>query len=291
MAGRWILSWVELRGYAGVGQQPLRVDFDRPLVVLEGPNGSGKSTIVSGIEWALFGELALGGDFELAELKGGGTGPYLVYLNKDCAEAEVLVGFERAGSSLEWRRLRTRAKPRNDVVECLVDGRPTPADPVAVFGVTRELYTRAVAPQQGSLAAIVSLESKERDAALDRLFGIEELNVLAEGLSKAKGELARTVKLLEGRLTQAETDLRDEVKRRFDTRADFRSRAIAAGLKQAELTLEEARSRAASLSAGLSVRAPAPNATLSDMRSVHRKLVPAADTAWSHQVRPLAGDA
>jgi DNA repair exonuclease SbcCD ATPase subunit len=54
---RWVPAAVKLRGYGGVGADSFEFELDRPLIVLTGPNGSGKSTIVSAIEWALFGNL------------------------------------------------------------------------------------------------------------------------------------------------------------------------------------------------------------------------------------------
>jgi DNA repair exonuclease SbcCD ATPase subunit len=280
---RWVLAALQLRGYGGVGANSFELKLDRPLIVLTGPNGSGKSTIVSAIEWALFGELAVGGDFDIADLKGSGKDPHLVYLNRNCGEAEVVVRFEGDGSSLVWRRLRQRATPRakDDVVECTIDGRPVTADPLALLGVTPELYCRAVAPRQASLIALVSLERKERNAALDRLFGIEELNLLAEGMSKAKLELPRSLKELERRLDQAESGLWDEITRRFDLRARARGDALEAGIEKRQLSLEGCRSLAATLANELALPTVPEGAGLSEFQTLHERLVRAADAAWS----------
>lgn len=280
---RWVPAAVELRGYGGVGANSFEFELDRPLIVLTGPNGSGKSTIVSAIEWALFGNLALGGDFDITDLKGGGPGPHLVYLNRSCDEAEVAVRFEGDGSSLVWRRTRRLATPRakDDIVECMIDGRPVEADPLALLGVTPELYCRAIAPRQASLIALVSLESKDRNAALDRLFGIEELNLLAEGLSNAKLKFPRSLKELEGRLDQAESGLREEITRRFDRRAKARDDALEAGIEKARLSLEGCRSLAATLARELALSAAPEEAELPQLRALHNQLVEAADAAWS----------
>jgi DNA repair exonuclease SbcCD ATPase subunit len=279
----WVPVEVEVRGYGGVGPKSLALRLDQPLVVLTGPNGSGKSTIVSAIEWALFGDLTLGGDFDVAEFKGSGTGPHLVYLNRSCDEAEVVVHFEGNGSSLVWRRIRRRATPRpkDDIVECTIDGHPVAADPLPLLGVTAELYCRAVAPRQASLVALASLESKERDAALDRLFGIEELNLLAEGLSKAKLEFPSSLKELKRRLDQAESGLRDEITRRFDLRAKARDHALEAGIENSQLSLEGCRSLAASLARELALPTPGEGVELSELRTLHGQLAEAADAAWS----------
>jgi DNA repair exonuclease SbcCD ATPase subunit len=280
---RWAPVEVQLRGYGGVGATSLALPLDRPLVVLTGSNGCGKSTVVSAIEWALFGELALGGDFDVADLKGGGPSPHVVYVNRSCDEAEVVVRFEGGDSSLLWRRTRRRATPRpkDDVVECTIDGRPVAPDLLALLGVTPELYRRAIAPRQASLIALVSLESKQRDAALDRLFGIEELNLLAEGLSRAKLELPQTLRKLGGRLDQAESGLRDEITRRFDLRARARGAALEAGIENSRLSLEGCRSLTTSLARELGLPAPPEGAGLAELRTLHQQLIKAADAAWS----------
>jgi DNA repair exonuclease SbcCD ATPase subunit len=280
---RWVPAAVELCGYGGVGADSFVFELDRPLVVLTGPNGSGKSTIVSAIEWALFGALAAGGDFDIADLKGAGPDPHRVYLNRSCDEAEVVVRFESNGSSLVWRRIRRRATPRpkDDVVECTIDGSPVVADPLALLGVTSELYCRAVAPRQASLIALVSLESKDRNAALDRLFGIEELNLLAESLSKAKLEFPRSLKELEGRLDRAESGLRSEISQRFDLRAKARGDALEAGIEKRQLSLEGCRSLAATLARDLALSTTTEGARLSELRTLHERLVQAADAAWT----------
>jgi len=182
-----------------------------------------------------------------------------------------------------WRRIRQRATPRpkDDVVECTIDGRPVTADPLALLGVTAELYRRAVAPQQASLIALVSLKSKERNAALDRLFGIEELNLLAEGMSKAKLELPRSLKELERRLDQAESGLWDEITRRFDQRATARGNALEAGIERRQLNLEGCRSLAATLASELALPSVPEGAGLSELQVLHQQFVRVADAGWS----------
>jgi DNA repair exonuclease SbcCD ATPase subunit len=279
---RWVPAAVRLRGYGGVGADFFEFDLDRPLIVVFGPNGSGKSTIVSAIEWAIFGELAVGGDFDITDLKGSGTGPHLVYVNRNCDEAEVIVRFERTGSTLVWRRLRRRATPRpkEDLVECVINDSPVAADPLALFGVTSELYRRAVAPRQASLVALASLEDKDRNAALDRLFGIEELSMLAEGLSKAKLEFPRFLKDLERRLTEAESGLREEITRRFDRRTEVRGEALRAGIERSQLSLESCRSLTGTLARELALSTVPEGAGLAELQLLHGRLKEAADAAW-----------
>ncbi len=284
MGDRWTPLAIELRGFLGA-LSPLRLDLHHPLVILLGPNGSGKSTVVGAIEWVLFGDLALG-DVEIAELKGPGLERYRACLARGGDEAEVCLRLSRHGSTLEWRRLRRRAKPRpeDDLVECRIDGRAVPPDPVSLLGVGHDLYVRAIAPRQGALAALVSRESKERNAALDRLLGIEQLNTLCEGLGKARGELGRERQKVEESMETALADLRREVGWRFDRRREARERALAAGVGD-DLSLPGARALAATLAEELGVDPPSPEATRSDLGALHRRLEQAAEAAWT---RPAA---
>ncbi|MER3410613.1 MAG: hypothetical protein C4306_11150 [Thermoleophilia bacterium] len=279
MSERWMPQSIELRGFLGVGREPLRLELERPLTILVGPNGSGKSTIVSALEWALFGELELG-DVEPAELKGAGAGRYAVYLHRGCDEAEVVLRLRRDGSQLEWRRMRRRADPKRDIVACTLDGTSTEPDP-ALLGLTHPLYARAIAPRQTTLAVLVSRDERERDAALDVLFGIEELNVLCQGLSTAKSDLQREVRELEARLSTATVGVRRNVAWRFDRRAEARQRALETGLRGEELSLQGARRLAAELARELEIPLPSEDADLEELHALHAKLQEAADEAWA----------
>jgi DNA repair exonuclease SbcCD ATPase subunit len=177
--------------------------------------------------------------------------------------------------------LGVRQTGSGPLVECTIDGSPVEADPLVLLGVTAELYCRAVAPRQASLIALVSLESKERNAALDRLFGIEELNLLAEGLSKAKLALPQSLKKLEGRLDQAESGLRSEISQRFDLRAKARDDAIDVGIEKRQLSLAGCRSLATMLARELALPTVPEEAGLSELRTLHTQLIKAADAAWS----------
>lgn len=291
----WVPVRLEIRGYGGAGPQGLEVELDRPILVLQGPNGSGKSTILSAMEWALFGELRLPADFDLSELKGPGSGPRLVYLNRDAAAIEVTVQFQRDGSSLVWRRVRERgegSRQRQDAVEALLDGSPAaPASALSkpaerdevlrrLLGVDHELYARVIAPGQASLLGLLAAEGTERDRALDRLLGIEELNLLTAGTSRARADLVRTVGRLERQLREATARLEREIQDRFQRRQEARRRALEAGIARGELDLDGGRRLTAELAGELDLPAPSAQAALPELRLSQKGLLRAADEAW-----------
>lgn len=279
----WVLTSVEARGYGGIGGNAQTLKLDRPVVVLVGPNGSGKSTWVSAIEWAFFGELSFGNDFSIDELRGNRAEAHRVYMHEGCSETEVVLRLRRGSSTMVWRRVRRRQKPQatHDEVTCMIDGSPVAADPAEVLGITPDIFSRAIAPRQTSLQALISSEDKDRNAALDQLFGIERLNTLTVGLSRARDELSKRVRELEGRFDAMASRLREEVARRFDRRSDARSKGLEAGIDAGELTLEGARLLIASLSRALSVDLPTALGNISSLQTAHRHLRSAADQLWS----------
>jgi len=279
----WVLASVEARGYCGIGAKAQTLSLDRPVLVLVGPNGSGKSTWVSAIEWALFGELSFGKDFSIDELRGNRAEAHRVYMHEGCSETAVVLRLRREGSTMEWGRVRRRQKPQpsHDEVTCTIDGAAVAADPAEVLGITPDIFSRVVAPRQASLQALISSEDKDRNAALDQLFGIERLNTLTVGLSRARDELTRRVRELDERFDAMASRLQEEVARRFDRRSDARSKALDAGIDAGELTLGGGRSLIASLSKALSVDLATGLDKVSSLRTVHHHLESAADQLWS----------
>lgn len=274
----WTLVSVSAAGFLGAAESGVRVDLDRPLVVLLGPNGSGKSTILAAVEWALFGKTAVGADAE--PLKGAGNEPFLAYLHNDCAEAVVSLRFERAGRELTWRRTRRRAKPRDDDVSCEIDGQSATPDAADILDLTEGVYRRAVAPAQAALRALVSADADARDLALDRLFGVERFRTLTKGLAASSRELDRSVGQLQSRLERLFADLEREVSRRFDRRAAARTRALATGLEPRDLTETAAAAVAHSLAAELDVVLAAGFTTAAELRAAAASLTVAADARW-----------
>ena len=65
---KWVLNQIEIKSFLGVGPSGITIDLDHPVIILQGLCGSGKSTIVSAIEWALFGSIEQVPDYNITVL-------------------------------------------------------------------------------------------------------------------------------------------------------------------------------------------------------------------------------
>ena len=287
---KWTLTSIQARGYCGIGPQPQMVEFDRPIVVITGANGSGKSTWVSAIEWALFGELNYGKEFSVTDLAGMGLQRYRVYIHQSCSETEIILQFRSGNSTMEWRRLRSRKQPKtnNDKVTCIVDGKNLEPNAENFFGLTRELFSRTISPCQGNLQALASSEDKERNAALDLLFGIEKINTLAAGLSRARRDLKPRLDRLELRLDGLTNKMRHYKAGREQAKNAAWQKALAAGLNGSEISLDGGTALVNSISEALSVPPIEGKPSLSLLEDAYDYLRSEADRQWSelpHQER------
>ena len=289
-AKKWTLTSIQARGYCGIGSLPQLVDFDRPIAVITGANASGKSTWVSAIEWALFGEINYGKEFSVTELGGMGLQRYRAYMHQGCPETEVILQFRSGNSKMQWRRLRNRKQPKisNDKVACIVDGKQQEPNPENIFGLTRELFSRTISPCQGNLQALVSAEDKDRNAALDLLFGIEKINTLAAGLSRARRDLKPRLDRLELRLDGLTNKLRHYKAGREQAKSAAWQKALEAGLAENELSVDGGVALVNSISEALAVPLLKGAPTITLLQDAYDYLRTEADRQWSelpHQER------
>lgn len=237
---RWQLESVEMRGFLGANDEGVRVDVDRPVVVLTGPNGSGKSTLLTAIEWTLFGEAsyAPGPD---AGVSGRGHDKFRVFINEGCDECSVTLRFTRDGSELVWTRKRTRSAPTDDEVTVEIDGESAADDPPAHFGFDHDVFRRSVGPRQGALAALVLSEDTDRDEALNRILGIDRLDAAVIGFTRAERNVKRELDDLSDALQGIVAPLRDDARRAFDRRREARDRALEEDVPAGQIDLDGGR--------------------------------------------------
>jgi DNA repair exonuclease SbcCD ATPase subunit len=263
-----------------VGEHEINVSLDRPVLVLLGPNGSGKSTVLQAVEWALFGATAVGSEGE--EIKGTALETHRVYIHRGAEKACVTLRFEADGHRLEWRRVRRRAtpKPGDDSVTANLDDESIAPNAVVLLGLTPGLFRRVVCPGQGALRALVSNEKSERNAALDRLFGMERLNILSSGLGKSRKVLNKRRDDVTQRLDRLVGDVGREVARRFDLRSAARQSALDAGILREGLTVNGAVARAKDLARELDHEITVAGDDLVALRRATEELRKAADDNW-----------
>ena len=283
--GRWLINKIEITSFLGVGTDGINVDVGYPVTVLEGPSGAGKSTIVSAIEWALFGLVANSSDYSVSGTGGNNIAPHRAFIHSGDDQASVKLVFDGRDGQLSWARTRTRnsPKPDDDVVICLLNGSEIEHDDglvYRIFGLDAESYRRGVAPKQTTIRNLTHNETKERNEALDYLFGIEPLNDLSVGLGKGNRIIARKVKDLTDRFEKVAGNLRQPVSDQFDRRAQARQLALASGLAKHDLGHNDLLTLVNSIAARLSQPVSEEGSSLKELQSKLQTLSGEADTAW-----------
>lgn len=166
------LRSISIRGYRGVGDTRLDLDFAKPLIVLFGDNGAGKSTVISAVEWALFGKVT-GAD----DARQGEADRKRAYINRNSDAAEVTITLtlesdDREKIAVTRIRKRDCAARDNDAVTVEINGEAVEGEDAAVLlGLTHGMYHRACAPSQSDMQALVADKAEDRDAALERTPG------------------------------------------------------------------------------------------------------------------------
>ena len=280
---KWILSQIEIKSFLGAGPSGITVDSDRPLIVLHGPSGSGKSTIVSAIEWALFGRIETVPDYSVTGV-GENVSTHRSIIHMGEREAQVTLKFQKGNRSLIWRRSRNREtpQPKDDEVSCLIDGTEAKAETKAIFGLTRAVYTRGIAPRQTALRNLVHSERADRNEALDHLFGIASLNHLSVGFSKGRAGISKRVEDLDDHYEALSGRLKEPIRTQFDKRTKTRQAAITAGVLREHLNYESAYKSAKEVSLSLGAAPPADQLSLDDLQELVGSLQSKADKAWTN---------
>jgi ABC-type branched-subunit amino acid transport system ATPase component len=274
------LTKIEMTGFCGAGDtQTLRLDT--PITVLLGPNGSGKSTVAMAIEWALFGTAHAVTE---SGIPMAGHAQHLAYIHDGSLQAEVKLTFTKDQAEFVFSRIRTRRTPApaNDQVHVSLEG---PADPAALFNVTADVYKRTVAPAQSMIQSIIAGNAAERNTAMDRLLGIEDLNAAVGGLNSAVRGVTTDVNTLAERWTNVQARLQAEAERRFEVRTNARTAAIDKGAQVRTLTIGWARTEAVDLSNALKVAPPPADAAMDILGQQVDQLWLAANNAFA---MPLA---
>jgi exonuclease SbcC len=203
------LETVRIEGFRGVNK-PLSLSCG-DTTLLFAPNGKGKTSILGGIEWCLFGKL----NFQPPE---NGTNDELVNLNHARGSARVEVVLAANGMNYVVTRERRLRKRETILTVKASDGRAFEGGDAEGFlfrllGLTWEDFSRAVFLHQESIRGLLTDAPEVRDAALDRLFGLEKLRNLAasiplkvvtDAVLDVQRQAERTTGKLEGAAEQIE---------------------------------------------------------------------------------------
>jgi DNA repair protein SbcC/Rad50 len=245
-ASKLRLQEVRIEGFRGINK-PLTLPIGE-TTLLFAPNGKGKTSILGGIEWCLFGKL----NFQPAE---NGTNDELVNLSHPRGSARVELVLAANGRSYVVTRERRLRKRETNLSVLASDGQRFEGDEGESFlfrllGLTWEDFSRAVFLHQESIRGLLTDAPETRDAALDRLFGLEKLRnvsasiplkVVTDAVQDVQRQAERATGKLEGAAEQIE-QLREK------HLADAQER----GFAEKDLTLERGLTIARRIAAQLS---------------------------------------
>ena len=168
MSNRLIIDSVELEGFR-VFKSRVVFNFINGLNVIHGPIGSGKSSIIQAIEFALYGN-QLEARERVARLSD--------LINEDSNEATVAL---RLSGNLILRRLMRKG---NSTYQALtLNGNQSTDDYlVTLLGVNDDDFERFILISHKTLEDLVYGPVRRRTLAIDRLFGLEFLEILGSVL-------------------------------------------------------------------------------------------------------------
>ena len=223
------------------------MDFGRAATVLSAWNGRGKSTLLGSIEWALFGELR----FQPPENR---TRDELVSLFHPGGRATVELRLGSDGQEVIVHRERVVGRMLSDLAVTTDKGTTLEAEDASNYlfrflGLSFDDFYRAAFLHQDSIRGLLTEEQRDRDEALDRLFGVETIRNILTAIP-----LRPVTSALE-EVEDQERKLMDKLSGAGEAVEVLRKRALQeaedAGFDESDLTFSHGQEEAQRLSATL----------------------------------------
>ncbi|MFP3073487.1 MAG: SMC family ATPase [Caldivirga sp.] len=168
MSNRLTITSLELEGFR-VFKGRVGFNFIDGINIIHGPIGSGKSSIIQAIEFALYGN-QLEARERVAKLSD--------LINEESSEASVTL---RLGNNMIVRRLTRRGDSTHQSLT-LNGNRVPDEEVVALLGIDNDDFERFILVSHKTLEELVYGPVKRRTIAIDRLFGLEFLEILGNVL-------------------------------------------------------------------------------------------------------------
>ena len=181
-----VIEEVEIEGFRYVSSK-LRLKLDYDVVLLLGPVGSGKSTVLSAIEFALFGTTY--------DIKSSRVLRVDDLVNDFSDYAYVRVRLRDADTGDVYEVIRRKERGKASRVRVYVNGKQVlkgaSSEAVASFiesllGLTLEDFSRQAYIRARELEALTYGTPSQRSEAIDRLFGIEMLEDIFRSVSPTR---------------------------------------------------------------------------------------------------------
>ncbi len=227
---------VALRGFRGYpdsgAEEPFKFRFSDSLNLVYGPNRAGKSSLLSSLEWLLFGSRAITriGDSEIPRQRKNWQ-----IAHREAGRTEVKVRFKSEEDRLEVFREEGK--------DPVVDGDPT-ADLPGRFGVTKRDYFATVHLHQQTVHNLLTATPKERKTIFYSLLGLSELEEAREALkawsrysysTQMQEELDERIDSRRGNIDQLEKEMEETLADADFEKEDCSEKAVVARCE----TLEE----------------------------------------------------
>lgn len=207
----FVLKSIEVKNWKTFTEATLNVE-NHGLTGIVGQNGSGKSSFVDAILWCLYGHRPK--DVNQASLRRRKSDP-----SKD--DTFVRVTFTHAGQTVEVFRAM-KGKRHNVTAGIFLDGKEITIATGGTaetwitkrLGMDAEGFRTAVVVPQKELDVLVDARPAPRREHIEKLAGIEELNLAVKQAREQENTLSKQVKVLAGSaedVEQAETVLEELV--------------------------------------------------------------------------------
>jgi DNA repair exonuclease SbcCD ATPase subunit len=222
---------VSITGFRGFNSQQ-EIYLSRDLVLLFGDNGTGKSSTLSAIEWCLFGDVA----FIRYE---GRTHDELVSTFQN--EGAVRLALQSPGGIIiiERTKLKGREKTHLKITfpdSSVFEGEQAEQAVYRAFRLTFDDFIRSTFLHQESVRGLLTENPVDRNAALDRLFGLDALRNLTDGIRSVK--ISDRQEKLQAKIDKLEAEIRAslaEAKRRLD---ESKKKGKQAGLSDGQFEIK-----------------------------------------------------
>ncbi len=227
----FVLEKIKIRGFRGYTDEK-ELSLDAPVVLLFGENHHGKSSTLNAIEWCLYGGKCTGKDTRIRERIN-----WEIKNRNFSSEKNVFVELhlkDRNGNIYKLsRELISKTKDELEIV--LPDGEKLKGKESEVI-LSRILrssfrdFLTTVYQHQEAIRAILTQEPKDRNDAIDRLFGLSDYRNIISGIATAKVE--ETLRTMDKALNAFKKKIEDILKIRQQDLEDKKRKLFDKGIKE-----------------------------------------------------------
>ena len=233
------LARLKVQGFRGFAEEQ-EFAFDQPVVLLYGENRRGKSSTLNAVEWCLFGDECFGAktgireriNWEIANRYVGVSVAVTAEFNGP--DGRYIARREQAGGS---------KRGTGPVSVVLTDGTELRGDEAEreLYGLFRSSFQdfmTTVYQHQEAIRSILTQEPRQRNEAIDRLLGLSEYRERLRGIDSA--ELEKAERALEDKFENLRKRAEQSIRTYDNLIREEKSKAMAAGVREEDLTEQEA---------------------------------------------------